>query len=151
MICRRLAHRLRRIQMRKQLSGLFFEAPGAHPHFSCTVPQVERMQPLGGWISNFCGRPAGLVQALGILTLEHSRTDRPPPEKITGDGRGSSARHSSGLRFQFFRVEVFSLLPKSQRNGRYLACQRQTRHGWLDQGNPAWLRGPKRKSAKRQK
>ena len=42
-----------------------------------------------------------------------SRTDWPPPEKITGDGRALHPRCSSGLRFQFFCVEVFSLLPKS--------------------------------------
>src|SRR2546428_13970984 len=57
-----------------------------------------------------------------------SRTDWPPPEKITGDGRALHPRRSSGLRFQFFCVEVFSLLPKSQRNGCNLARQRETRH-----------------------
>src|ERR1019366_10502099 len=61
-----------------------------------------------------------------------SRTDWPPPEKITGDGRALHPRRSSGLRFQFFRVDVFSLLPKSQRNGCNLARQRETRHGRLD-------------------
>src|SRR6202011_6036638 len=40
-----------------------------------------------------------------------SRTDWPPPEKITGDGRALHPRRSSGLRFQFFCVEAFSLLP----------------------------------------
>jgi hypothetical protein len=32
---------------------------------------------------------------------------------------------SSGLRFQFLKVEVFSLLPQSQRNGCNLARQRE--------------------------
>ena len=36
-------------------------------------------------------------------------------------------RRSSGLRFQFFRVEAFSFLPQSQRNGCNLARQRETR------------------------
>ena len=40
-------------------------------------------------------------------------------------------RRSSGLRFQFFGVEVFSLLPKCQRNGCDLARQREPRHGRL--------------------
>ena len=40
-----------------------------------------------------------------------SRTDWPPPEKITGDGRALHPRHSSGLRFQFLSVEVFPFLP----------------------------------------
>src|SRR5450432_3737121 len=60
-----------------------------------------------------------------------SRTDWPPTEKITGDGRALHPRRSSGLRFQFFCVEGFSLLPKSQRDGCNLACQRETRHGRL--------------------
>src|SRR2546428_4537992 len=45
---------------------------------------------------------------------------------------GSSPRRSSGLRFQFLGVEVFSFLPQSQRNGCNLARQRETRHGGLD-------------------
>src|SRR5713101_7579990 len=45
---------------------------------------------------------------------------------------GSSPRRSSGLRFQFLGVEVFSFLPQSQRNGGNLARQRETRHGGLD-------------------
>jgi hypothetical protein len=36
------------------------------------------------------------------------------------------------LRFQFVSVEVFSLLPKSQRDGCNLARQRETHHGRLD-------------------
>jgi hypothetical protein len=39
---------------------------------------------------------------------------------------------SGSLRFQFFSVEVFSLLPQSQRDRCNLARQRQPHHGWLD-------------------
>jgi hypothetical protein len=49
-----------------------------------------------------------------------------------GDGRALHRRRSSGLRFQFFSVEVFSLLPHTQRNGCNLARQCETRHGGLD-------------------
>jgi hypothetical protein len=58
----------------------------------------------------------------------HSRTRasqepiRYSPRKITGDGKGSYPRRSSGLRVQFMDVEVFSLLPQCQRNGCNLAC-----------------------------
>src|SRR5215472_5441104 len=55
-----------------------------------------------------------------------------PRGKITGDGKGSSPRRSSGLRVQFIDVEVFSLLPQCQRNGCNLACQREAHHGGLD-------------------
>ena len=54
------------------------------------------------------------------------------PRKITGDGKGSYPRRSSGLRVQFMDVEVFSLLPQGQRNGCNLACQREAHHGGLD-------------------
>jgi hypothetical protein len=64
-------------------------------------------------------------------TRASQRTDWPPPEKITGDGRALHPRRSSGLRFQFFCVEVFSLLPKRQRNGCDLARQCKPRHGRL--------------------
>ena len=56
------------------------------------------------------------LQALGMLTLEPERLKNrlaTTREKITGDGRVSSPRRSSGLRFQFLDVEVFSLLPQS--------------------------------------
>ncbi len=43
-----------------------------------------------------------------------------------------SWRRSGSSRFQFFGVEVFSLLPQSQRDRCNLACQRQPCHGWLD-------------------
>jgi hypothetical protein len=61
-----------------------------------------------------------------------SRTNWPPPEKRSPEMEGSSPRRSSGLRFQFVSVEVFSLLPQSQRDGCNLARQRETRHRWLD-------------------
>src|SRR5216683_3546474 len=62
-----------------------------------------------------------------------SRTNQPPPEKESGgDGRALHRRRSSGLRFQFLSVEVFSLLPQSQRNGCNLARQRESHHGRLD-------------------
>ena len=53
------------------------------------------------------------LQAFGILALEPERLKnrQPSPLKIREDGRGSSPRCSSGLRFQFVSVEVFSLLP----------------------------------------
>jgi hypothetical protein len=41
---------------------------------------------------------------------------------------GGSVRCSSCLRFQLFCVETYSLLPKCQRDGRNLACRRQTSH-----------------------
>src|SRR5215467_11564028 len=61
-----------------------------------------------------------------------SRTDWPPPEQDRRRWTDYSARRSSGLRFQFFCVEVFSFFPKCQRNGGDLACQRKARHGRLD-------------------
>src|SRR5712692_11296925 len=45
---------------------------------------------------------------------------------------GSSPRRSSGLRFHFLKVEVFSFLPQSQCNGCNLTRQGQTHHGRLD-------------------
>src|ERR1022692_1089515 len=53
-------------------------------------------------------------------------------KKITGDGRVLHPRRSSGLRFQFVSVEVFSLLPECQRNGCDLTRQGETHHGRLD-------------------
>src|SRR5215469_13791003 len=61
-----------------------------------------------------------------------SRTDWPPPEQDRRRWTDYSARRSSGLRFQFFCVEVFSFFPKCQRNGCDLAGQRKACHGWLD-------------------
>src|SRR5271167_2821833 len=75
------------------------------------------------------------LQAIGMLTLEPERLKNrltTTRERITGDGKGSHPRRSSSLRLQFLSVEVFSLLPQSQRNGCNLACQRETHHGWLD-------------------
>jgi hypothetical protein len=75
------------------------------------------------------------LQALRILTLEPERLKNrsaTPRGRITGDGKGSSPRRSSGLRVQFIDVEVFSLLPQCQRNGCNLACQREAHHGRLD-------------------
>ena len=77
------------------------------------------------------------LHAYGILgySLSNpsvSRTDPPLHEENHGDGEGSSPRRSSGLRVQFIDVEVFSLLPQCQRNGRNLACQREAHHGGLD-------------------
>ena len=40
-----------------------------------------------------------------------SRTDRPPAERITGDGKASYQRRSSGLPMQLFGVETDSFLP----------------------------------------
>ena len=68
-----------------------------------------------------------------ILTLERLKNRSATPRgKITGDGKGSSPRRSSGLRVQFIDVEVFSLLPQCQRNGCNLARQREAHHGGLD-------------------
>jgi hypothetical protein len=56
------------------------------------------------------------LQAIGMLTLEPERLKNQPTisrERIGGDGKGSNPRRSSGLRFQFLSVEVFSLLPQS--------------------------------------
>src|SRR5713101_1119638 len=62
-----------------------------------------------------------------------SRTNRPPPEKKSPKmERALHRRRSSGLRFQFLKVEVFSLLPQSQRNGCNLTREGQTHHGRLD-------------------
>jgi hypothetical protein len=54
------------------------------------------------------------LQAIGMLTLEPERLKNQPAttrESIGGDGRALHRRRSSGLRFQFLSVEVFSLLP----------------------------------------
>src|SRR5262249_48310057 len=75
------------------------------------------------------------LQAIRILTLEPERLKNrsaTPRGKITGDGKGSSPRRSSGLRVQFIDVEIFSLLPQCQRNGCNLACQGEAHHGGLD-------------------
>src|SRR5262252_5291243 len=88
------------------------------------------------------------LQALGILTLEPKRLKNRSTttgERLTGDGEGSYPRRSSGLRFQFVDVEVFSLLPQGQRNGCDLACQGETHHGRLDTfGQRAQVKLPKR-------
>src|ERR1700730_11912604 len=75
------------------------------------------------------------LQAIRILTLEPERLKN----RLATTRRRSLGmdglwhpRRSSGLRFQLFNVEAFSLLPQSQRNGCYLARQRQTRHRRLD-------------------
>ena len=55
------------------------------------------------------------LQAIGILTLEPERLknrSNTTRTRAIGDGKGSSPRRSSGLRFQFVDVEVFSLLPQ---------------------------------------
>src|SRR6266404_1707348 len=70
-----------------------------------------------------------------MLTLEPERLKNRSAttrERIAGDGKGSHQRRSSGLRFQFLDVEVFSFFPKCQRDGCNLARQRQTDHGRLD-------------------
>src|ERR1700747_2390602 len=54
------------------------------------------------------------------------------PRKISGDGKGSYPRRSSGLRVQFVDVEVFSLFPHGHGNGCNLARQREAYHGRLD-------------------
>ena len=53
------------------------------------------------------------LQAIRMLTLEPERLKNQltTTKKITGDGRALHLRRSSGLRFQFLSVEVFSLLP----------------------------------------
>src|SRR5271169_150461 len=78
----------------------------------------------------------GTVSSTGVRDT-HPRT-RASQEPIGHHQRRSPEmegalhpRRSSGLRFQFFCVEVFSLLPKRQRNGCDLARQREARHGWL--------------------
>ena len=75
------------------------------------------------------------LQAIVILTLEPERlknqlatTRQRSPEME----RALHPRRSSGLRFQFFCVEAFSLLPQSQRNGCNLARQREAHHRRLD-------------------
>src|SRR5215469_3270484 len=86
-----------------------------------------------GWVRSRCQRhmPTGDKDA-----HPRTRTSQEPTghqqNKIAGDGRNYSARRSSGLRFQFFCVEVFSFFPKCQRNGCDLACERKACHGWLD-------------------
>src|SRR5215467_6562379 len=67
-----------------------------------------------GLSQRLSARGTGL-QSIGILTLEPERLrNRVATTRIkcSGDGRGSSWRRSSGLRFQFFCVEVFSFFPK---------------------------------------
>ena len=54
------------------------------------------------------------LQAIRMLTLEPERLKNQPTttrKSIGGDGRALHRRRSSGLRFQFLSVEVFSLLP----------------------------------------
>src|SRR5260370_25823302 len=74
------------------------------------------------------------LQAIRMLTLEPERLQNQlaTTRKRSPEMEGSSPRRSSGLRFQFVSVEVFSLLPYSQRDGCNLACQREPRHRWLD-------------------
>ena len=81
--------------------------------------------------------PPALVrlQAFGMLTLEPERlknqlatTRQRSPEME----RALHPRRSSGLRFQFLNVEVFSFFPKSQGNGCDLARQREAHHRRLD-------------------
>ena len=78
--------------------------------------------------------PGTCLQAIRILTLEPERLKNRTATTGTNHQRwkGSSARRSSGLPFQFFCVEVFSFFPKCQRNGCNLTGQREARHGWLD-------------------
>src|ERR1700693_1058441 len=74
------------------------------------------------------------LQAIGMLTLEPQRLKNRLATTREKHRRweGSSPRRSSGLRFQFLGVEVFSFLPQSQRNGCNLARPCETRHGVLD-------------------
>jgi len=81
--------------------------------------------------------PPALVrlQAIGMLTLEPERLKNQLTTTSKRNRRWNWAlrpRRSSGLRFQFLNVEVFSLLPQSQRNGCNLACQREAHHRWLN-------------------
>src|SRR5439155_17095373 len=81
-----------------------------------------------------CQRHFGRLQAIGMLTLEPERlknqrtTTRRRSPKMEG---ALHRRRSSGLRLQLRNVEIFPLLPYSQRNGCNLACQREACHGRL--------------------
>src|SRR2546427_5073032 len=74
------------------------------------------------------------LQAIRMLTLEPERLKNQlaTTRKRSPEMEGSSPRRSSGLRFQFLNVEVFSLLPQRQCNGCNLTRQGQTHHGRLD-------------------
>ena len=80
--------------------------------------------------------PVALVrlQALGMLTLEPERLKNrlATTREEWLESHGLFWRRSGNLRFQFFSVEVFSLLPQSQRDRCNLTRQRQPRHGRLD-------------------
>ena len=72
-------------------------------------------------------------QAILILTLEPERLAEPASHHRE-DRRAAEAlvqKRSSCLLFQFLSVEAFSLLPKCQRNRRYLSRQSKASHGWF--------------------
>ena len=93
------------------------------------------------WVIRWCigftrrlGAGGTCLQAIWMLTLEPerlknrlatTRTRSPEMDELF-------SRRSSGLRFQFFCVEVFSFFPKCQCNGCNLTGQREACHGWLD-------------------
>jgi hypothetical protein len=99
----------------------------------CTVSTKDLSEARGLWLFRVIRGGIEISQRLNAIGTVYrrlsyspsnpsvSRTDWPPPEKVTGDGRALHPRRSSGLRFQFFGVEALSLLPQSQRNGCNLA------------------------------
>ena len=111
----------------------------------CTVSTMDLSEARGLVLFRVVRGGIGITQRLGATgtvsstgvwhTHPRTRASREPTghhQKQSPEMEGAlHPRRSSGLRFQFFCVEVFSLLPKCQRNGCNLARQRETRHGWL--------------------
>ena len=69
----------------------------------------------------------GLTHRL-ILALVPERRKNRLASRGSNAGRPDSRRRSSCLRLQMFSVETFSFLPECQRDGRDLACERETCH-----------------------
>ena len=80
--------------------------------------------------------PAALVRLrdFWMLTLEPERLKKrsTTTENMLEMNELFPWGRSGSLRLQFLSVEVFSLLPQSQRDRCNLARQRQPHHGWLD-------------------
>ena len=69
----------------------------------------------------------GLTHRL-ILALVPERRKNRLASRGRNAGRPDSRRRSSRLRLQMFSVETISFLPECQRDGRDLACERETCH-----------------------
>src|ERR1039458_30003 len=69
-----------------------------------TPPASEAFNPAFGY-----GAPHPCTA--GPRTRASREPDRPPPERITGDGKAPYERRSSGLPMQLFGVETHSFLP----------------------------------------